>query len=191
MDVDVVATRFCSTPATTTFPASGTLTEPRRLGHGGEACSLMVAQKDRDYGVDERGWKPAPPGSSKGRRCRVLPGADRAEHNMVVDRSRFPKRPQPEAGPPVPSQSSYTEPSGTQNTRHLPWPRPSATAQPRTANSSDPAATSETSLGPAVTRQSKATTPQPRAVDRSHPSRNGANVRGLGTFADGQPPSRF
>jgi len=60
-----------------------------RLARAAEDCSRFAAPGVRDYSVDRRGWRP-PPASIEGPALPGISGVIQAQHNMLVDLTRFP-----------------------------------------------------------------------------------------------------
>ncbi len=65
------------------------LKSPGRLGQAAEACSLFATEGQIDYSVDMRGWRPRPRVIS-GPPLPGLAGVAQAQHNVLVDLSKFP-----------------------------------------------------------------------------------------------------
>lgn len=65
------------------------LKNPGRLGQAAEACSQFASEEQPDYSVDTRGWRPAP-AAITGAPIPGLLGVIQAQHNLLVDLSRFP-----------------------------------------------------------------------------------------------------
>ncbi|RNL62707.1 hypothetical protein EFK50_13220 [Nocardioides marmoriginsengisoli] len=62
---------------------------PGRLERAAEACSQFAAEQPPNFSVDARGWHPQP-AAIEGPALPGMAGVLQAQHNMLIDLSRFP-----------------------------------------------------------------------------------------------------